>query len=150
MAQIFVAIMCAGWMLTPAQAAGPDPSGLWFTKGNGSIIKIAPCGSFYCGALIWLREPNDSNGQPKTDRLNEDESKRGRPLLGINILINLAAEKDHWRGKAYNPEDGKTYDITMKVLDDKAELQGCILKILCQTNLLTRTASVPNAAAPSH
>lgn len=141
-----IAIGCAG--STPAAAAPADPSGLWLTKGGGSIIKIAPCGTFYCGALVWLKNPNDAGGKPKTDRLNEDARKRGRPMTGIDILLNLAPETDHWRGQAYNPEDGKTYDITFKLVTDKmagdkAEIEGCVLKFLCKTDSLTRTQTIP-------
>jgi uncharacterized protein (DUF2147 family) len=131
-----------------AMAAPEDPAGLWLTKGGGSIIKIAPCGKFMCGALIWLKEPVDAAGKPKSDTLNEDAAKRGRPMIGIGILLDLEPEKDHWRGKAYNPKDGKTYDITFKAFAEKAEVEGCMMKILCQTDTFIRTQSVPKTAAP--
>lgn len=130
-------------------AASPvDPTGLWLTNGGGSIIKIAPCGKFMCGSLVWLKEPEDSAGRPKTDRLNEDVAKRGRPMIGIGILLDLEPQKEHWRGKAYNPKDGKTYDITFSASAEKAEVEGCVMKILCQTDTFTRTQSVPKTPAP--
>jgi uncharacterized protein (DUF2147 family) len=135
-----------------AEAAPPDPTGLWSTKDDDSIIEIAPCGQFYCGTLVWLAEPNDKAGKPKTDQENEDESLRIRPLIGLQLLIDLAPEKNLWRGKAYNPEDGKTYEITFKpapgkVVGDKAEIRGCVLKILCQSETFTRVMALPSAAA---
>jgi uncharacterized protein (DUF2147 family) len=131
-----------------ASAAADDPAGLWLTKGGGSIIKIAPCGKFMCGSLVWLKEPLDGAGKPKTDHLNEDAAKRGRAMIGIGILLDLEAEKGHWRGKAYNPKDGKTYDITFKASAEKAEVEGCVMKVLCATDTFVRTQSVPKTATP--
>ncbi|VFU07207.1 conserved exported protein of unknown function [Methylocella tundrae] len=149
-----LALAIAAAMSSPASAAPEPPTGLWFTKNDGSIIKIAPCGADYCGTLIWLKEPNGFDGKPRIDKYNEDPAKRGRSLVGIEILIDLAADNDRWRGKAYNPEDGKTYDITFKVVPDKmtgdkAEIEGCILKILCKTDVFTKTQAVPKDATPA-
>jgi uncharacterized protein (DUF2147 family) len=134
--------------VNPAAAAPDSPVGLWFTANEGSIIKIAPCGEDFCGALIWLKEPDGPDGKPKSDTLNEDSAERGKPLIGLEILRDLSADYDRWCGKAYNPEDGKTYDITFKVVPgkaaaDKAEIEGCVLKILCKTDVFTRTQAVP-------
>ncbi|MGB6324805.1 MAG: hypothetical protein WBG11_03255 [Methylocella sp.] len=49
-----VLVLAAG-LVAPAPAARADPSGPWWTKDNGSIIKVAPCAAFYCGTLSWLR-----------------------------------------------------------------------------------------------
>lgn len=135
-----------------AEAAPPDPTGLWLTKDDESIIEIVPCGDFYCGTLVWLKEPTDKAGKPKTDTANEDESLRDRLLVGLQVLIDLAPEKSHWRGKAYNAEDGKTYDITFKpapgkVVGDKAEIRGCVLKVFCQSETFTRVEALPGASA---
>jgi len=135
-----------------AEAAPPDPTGLWSTKDDESIIEIGPCGQFYCGVLVWLAEPYDKAGKPKTDQANEDESLRSRPLIGHQVLIDLAPEKNLWRGKAYNADDGKTYDITFKpapgkVVGDKAEIRGCMLKFLCRSESFTRIMALPATAA---
>ncbi|MDQ6703960.1 MAG: DUF2147 domain-containing protein [Pseudomonadota bacterium] len=127
------------------------PAYLWWTKDNGSIIKVAPCAAFYCGTLLWLKEPNGSGGAAKTDVFNEDAGKRGRPLIGIEVLIDLAPDENHWQGKAYNPEDGKTYDITFKVTaggapGSKEEIRGCILKVLCKSQTFTKAQAIPRLA----
>jgi uncharacterized protein (DUF2147 family) len=150
--QFALSAALAVFVLCPrAEAAPPDPTGLWSTKNDESIIEIAPCGQLYCGVLVWLAEPNDIAGKPKTDQHNEDESARDRPLIGIQLLIDLAPEKNLWRGKAYNPEDGKTYEITFKpapgkIVGDKAEIRGCVLKILCQSETFTRVMALPPGA----
>jgi uncharacterized protein (DUF2147 family) len=131
----------------PAAAAPVDPSGLWWTHNNESIIKIAPCKTFYCGTLVWLKEPTE-NGKRKVDDLNQDASKRGRPMVGIELLIDLAPDKERWRGKAYNPDDGKTYDVTFKVStskvpNDTGEIEGCIFRIFCKSETFTRAQAIP-------
>lgn len=149
-----LALAVTAALSTSASAAPETATGLWFTKNDGSIIKIAPCGANYCGTLIWLKESNGFDGKPRTDKYNEDPAKRGRSLIGIEILIDLAADNDRWRGKAYNPEDGKTYDVTFKVAPDKiagdkAEIEGCVLKILCKTDVFTKTQAVPKESTPA-
>lgn len=129
-----------------AQASG-GPDGIWYTKGEESIIKVHPCSAdagSLCGTLVWLKEPNDASGSPKVDKLNKDPAKKNRPMLGLDILLNMKTADDHLKGKAYNPEDGKLYDITFKVKDDEtADLRGCVLGFLCQTEVFTRAKDVP-------
>src|SRR5262245_16445718 len=47
-------------------ALAADPSGTWLTQGGNSRVKIADCGGALCGTIIWLKEPNDEGGKPKT------------------------------------------------------------------------------------
>lgn len=134
-----------------ALAAPPAPDGIWYTKDDESIIKVKPCADeaeAFCGTLIWLKEPKESDGSAKIDKLNKDPAKKNKPMIGLEILVNMKADTDHWTGKAYNPEDGKFYDITFKVKTDKedndqADLRGCILGFLCQTETFTRAKEVP-------
>lgn len=134
-----------------AMAAPTAPEGIWYTKDDESIIKVKPCADAadaFCGTLIWLKEPKESDGTPKVDKLNKDPAKKNKPMVGLEILVNMTADSDHWKGKAYNPEDGKFYDITFKVKTDKedndqADLRGCILGFLCQTETFTRAKEVP-------
>ena len=80
--------------------------------------------------------------------MNKDPAKKGKPLVGEDILISMKSDDDHWTGKAYNPEDGKFYDITFKVKTDKeandqADLRGCLFKFLCRTEVFNRAKEVP-------
>ena len=132
--------------------AGPiEPQGIWYTDGEESIIKVHSCtdnASVYCGTMVWLKEPTEADGSQKIDKLNKDPAKKNKPLIGIDILINMKSDDDHWTGKAYNPEDGKFYDVTFKVKTDKeendqADLRGCLFKFLCKTETFTRAKEVP-------
>ena len=72
----------------PARAA--DPLGTWYTADKDSQVRITNCGGALCGALVWLKEPNDpATGRPKTDKNNADASKQSRPLLGVQIVLGM-------------------------------------------------------------
>ena len=134
-----------------AVAEPTTPAGIWYTDGDESIIKVHGCSgdpSAYCGTLVWLKEPTESDGSPKLDKLNTDPAKKNKPMIGLDILIDMKSEDDHWAGKAYNPEDGKFYDITFKVKTDKeendqADLRGCLFRFLCKTETFNRAKEVP-------
>ncbi len=142
-----VVIAIAGGLATDAKAEAASPDGIWYTKGQESIIKVHPCGDSggpLCGTMVWLKEPTETDGSPKLDKLNKDPAKKGKPMIGLDILLNMKPDEDHYKGKAYNPEDGKFYDITFKVKeDDSADLRGCVLGFLCQTETFTRAKEVP-------
>ena len=123
--------------LSQARAAD-DPTGYWATEKNESQIHITHCGEKLCGNIFWMKEPNDSKGALRLDKENEDEAKRKRPLLGLQ-LINMKPEDDYWKGSVYNPTNGKTYDATLKILSkNQVELKGCVAYILCGGQKWTR------------
>lgn len=106
--------------LSPVYAVGADDVlGTWTTQGGKSRVQIYKCGERFCGKIIWLQEPNypagDAQaGQPKVDRNNPDESKRTRPIMGMNLVWGFTFDGSEWTGgKIYNPEDGKTYSCKM-------------------------------------
>jgi uncharacterized protein (DUF2147 family) len=132
-----------------------DPSGYWSTKDDESIIRIGPCSTpstpstppVYCGTIVWLKEPLEK-GVPKIDNLNPDPAKRNKPIIGMEVFSEFVVDSDHWKGKAYNSDDGKTWDVTFKVRPDpangdKAEITGCLIWPLCQSETFTKVQTVP-------
>lgn len=124
--------------LSHARAAD-DPTGYWATEKNESQIHITHCGGEkICGNIFWMKEPTDAGGKPKLDRENEDEVKRKRPILGLQ-LISMKPDDEVWKGTVYNPTNGKTYDATLKILShNQVELKGCVAYVLCGGQKWTR------------
>jgi uncharacterized protein (DUF2147 family) len=91
--------------------------GYWLTEKKNSQIEIykTPSGK-YEGKLVWLEEPLDENGRPKTDKDNPTASLRNRPLKGIVLLKDFTYNQssNEWKdGTIYDPESGRTYSAYM-------------------------------------
>jgi uncharacterized protein (DUF2147 family) len=126
--------------LRPALAA--DPNGTWLTEAGTSRIRIADCGGALCGNIVWMKEPVDpETGKPRADKNNPDASKRGRPLMGVAIVIGMKPSgADKWSGQVYNAEDGKTYSGSITMMNASAlRLEGCALAgLICKAQTWTR------------
>lgn len=114
--------------------------GVWADENGDSNIEIAQCGAALCGRVVWLKQPNDEGGRPKTDVQNPDKALRSRPVLGMKIIAGLKFDTDNssLRGKVYNAENGKVYDLYLKPGGQTMEVEGCLLKVLCDTQIWTR------------
>ena len=124
-----------------------DPAGTWLTEDSRAKIRVEKCGADHehiCGAVVWLAEPLDEKGHPKTDTKNPDPALRSRPTLGMPLFNELTPDEDHiYTGKIYNAENGKSYDVKLDV-DKPSELhvKGCVLSILCGSQRWTRVGDV--------
>lgn len=126
-------------MLASTCAQAADPAGTWTAAEGKSRVKISRCGANLCGSVVWLREPNDAGGKPKTDIHNVDAALRGRPIIGIQVLQSLAPAGEAWSGRIYNAEDGKTYSASFKLQgDNSAQVQGCVAVVFCKSQVWTR------------
>jgi uncharacterized protein (DUF2147 family) len=117
---------------TGALAQGAGVSGVWTTEHKDANIRIAACGAALCGTIVGLAEPADKDGRAKTDVNNPDPAKRARPLVGLTILTGLTpggeASGGTWRGVIYNSDDGRNYEMSIRLIDDRrAAIRGCIL-----------------------
>lgn len=143
------------WMLclapAPVMAAGED-LGTWMNSENKGKIQLRECGeSGLCGNIVWLKDPVDENGKPWRDILNPDTSKRGRPLVGLDVMINTKKiAPGTWQGYIYDPEVGKTYYLKhLKIGQNKVEIKGCLQSGWpCRTKYWTRTSPVQQQATP--
>ncbi len=130
-------------LLASAQPAGAgSPTGTWLTEPGTSRIKIADCGGALCGTIVWMKEPIDPETQkPRLDKLNADADKRGRPLIGVGIVLGMKPSgADIWTGEVYNAEDGKTYSGSITMLPaGTLRLEGCALGgLVCRSQVWTR------------
>ena len=127
-----------------ASAAELSPVGDWLVKDGYANIRIDNCGGKMWGIVAWEKTPGG------TDVENPDPAKKGRPILGMPILIGLAPkEPNKWAGEIYNSQNGKMYTASISVADENTlELEGCLVWPLCQTQKWTRVKSPPPNAPP--
>lgn len=136
----------AAWMVTGAAvhaAEGEPILGTWLTEGGDSRIRITPCGKAVCGTVVWAK----TNG---TDKHNPDPALRKRTIVGMPLTNDMRPEGGgRWAGSIYNPDNGKTYDVTMKTKGRNGlEVEGCVLGILCGSESWTRVLQETASAGP--
>jgi uncharacterized protein (DUF2147 family) len=115
----------------PAAAAAPtaDPRGIWLVEDKSAQIDIENCNGVLWGVVVWERNAG-------RDTENPDPALRGRPTLGIPILLGMrptvqqgpAGAQTIWRGQIYNARSGQTYDANIRMVSpDVLHLEGCVL-----------------------
>ena len=93
-----------------------DILGKWINSSGEGQIEIYKKGEKYFGKLVWIKEPNDEKGKPKTDIKNPTQSLRNKPILGLEILKDFSFDTDSWNdGSIYDPKTGKTYSCTLTI-----------------------------------
>jgi uncharacterized protein (DUF2147 family) len=125
--------------LATAAAASPDAVvGKWMTETRHGIVEIARCGASICGKLLTSDGINEN--PTMKDVNNKDQNLRGRPLKGVPMLGGFSFDHGVWDGGTiYNPNDGKTYDARITIIDaNTLKLRGCIFVPLCKNQTWTR------------
>jgi uncharacterized protein (DUF2147 family) len=99
---------------------------------DGSILEVAESEGSLTMTIVALLDPlylesddYGEPGQPKIDRNNPDESLRGQPILGLQLLSDYEFD-GKWQGKIYDPESGKVYSSNMRVDDGQLLMRGYI------------------------
>ncbi|GAB5522722.1 MAG: DUF2147 domain-containing protein [Roseivirga sp.] len=75
----------------------------------------------YYGKIVWLKEPNDENGKPRTDVNNSDDELKKRPLKGLVIVKDMEFEEVdgkmvYWEGGSiYDPNNGSEYSFEAEI-----------------------------------
>jgi uncharacterized protein (DUF2147 family) len=116
--------------------------GLWQTGSGKGRIQITKYGDKFGGKIVWLKEPNDKEGKPKTDKKNPDESKRKNPTIGLNNLLGFTYEGDgkYENGSIYDPENGKLYKCVITMENENTlKVRGYIgITMIGRTDTWTR------------
>jgi uncharacterized protein (DUF2147 family) len=122
-------LMACSLILTCASAVAADPRGVWLVDDKSGQIQIESCNGILWGIVIWERNAG-------RDTENPDRSLRGRPTLGIPILLGMRPTVQQrpdgpqtvWRGQIYNARSGQTYEANIKLVNpDVLHLEGCVL-----------------------
>lgn len=112
-----------------AQSAD-DLVGVWQPSEGTSYVKIEREGDKYYGKVVWLKEPKDEQGNPKTDKKNPDKSLRSRPVKGMRMIKDFvfdATSKEWKNGNIYDPKSGSTYYSNIKLKGkNQIEVRGSL------------------------
>ncbi len=116
MRMLFIFSVCFSYILTVTAQDHPDDIvGYYYyfepKEKEHSQVEIYKQGNSYKGRVVWLKEPYQADGKPKTDVFNKDKSKRERYIIGISIFDGLKynKEKTRWEGAIYDPANGDTF-----------------------------------------
>jgi uncharacterized protein (DUF2147 family) len=140
---LFAATLAAG-LLAAEPASAQDIRGEWATQGYSARVLIKPCpqaNEHLCGTITWLWEPHDASGKPIKDAQNPDLARREQPLIGLDMLTGFkpSNERLKWSGgQIYNPEDGRTYNASMRIISSELlEVKGCVM-VFCARQVWRR------------
>lgn len=126
--RLLILVACS-LILACLPAAAADPKGIWLVEDKSAQIDIENCNGVLWGIVVWERSAGRDNQNP-------DPALRGRPTLGIPILLGMKptapqgspAAPTVWRGQIYNARSGQNYDANIKMVSaDVLHLEGCVL-----------------------
>ena len=127
--------------LTAGGAVAAEPIGDWLVKDGYAHIRIDNCAGKMWGVVAWEKTPG------AIDNENPDAARKGRPILGMPILLGMKPTKPNlWEGEIYNSNNGKTYDAKISLTDDNTlKLEGCVgWGLLCGGENWTRVTTPPS------
>lgn len=103
-------------LTVPSAVAAADLQGVWLID-DDAAVQMFDCNGQICGRIRWLQKAQDTPHQLVRDERNPDPALQQRQLCGLTIITGLrAAGPDRWEGGSfYNPDDGKTYDVTAEL-----------------------------------
>lgn len=153
-------LVLSALLIATSSALAADPIGEWLVEDRSTRMKVVSCPDPQTQApalwgIIW------AESKPGVDN-SRDPVMRGRPTLGIPILINMRQTKpNRWEGKIYDPHGtavtsaGGMYDANITLKNNVLEVRGCWAQFLCGGQDWTRIADPntpplpPAANAPS-
>ena len=108
-ASFVIAGLAVATFLAPAPAVA-DPSGTWLRENGNARVRIAKCGDAFCGTLVWVKDPDSPS------------------KVGQRVFYEMKESgANAYAGKAFNPEDGKTYSGKMSLSGSSMTTSGCVL-----------------------
>ncbi len=107
----------------PAVASAADLNGIWERSNGHSRLRFDVCGKATCGAIAWIKPGVKTSAH-----------------IGQKVLFDLSKASDaEWYGKAFNPEDGRTYAGKVSLQGATLVTKGCVLGgLICKSETWTR------------
>lgn len=120
-----------------------SPIGTWLIGDKDGKVEIYQNGNELEGKVVWIKQPLDEAGKPKSDTKNPDESLRSRSILNLVFLKGFKKEDNEpkWSGGTiYDSKSGKTYKGWIQMVEEKTmKLRGYIgISLLGRTDIWTR------------
>ena len=115
----------------PTAAAGQSPiEGLWTNHKKSVVVRIAPCGRNWCGAVVSA----NAREEAKAAKYGMDD------LEGETLLTALRpAGAARWKGQVYVPKLGRKVGSTVTMTTrNQMKVSGCFAGIICKTQLWSR------------
>ena len=127
---VLFALLCTGKF--GVIASEPNISGVWLVGDKDYKIELKRTASGEIeGRVVWMKEPNDKNGKPRTDVDNDNPALRNVPVLGLKTVYNFRwdeASGEFINGNVY--KKGTVYCGKMKLNPDGTlHLRGYVCKI---------------------
>ncbi len=100
-----------------------DVTGTWMRENGESRVRFSKCGDTLCGTVVWLKNQADTKSK-----------------VGLRVFFDMVPNGDNtWNGKAFNPEDAKTYTGKMTLSGNTLTTQGCVIGgLFCRSVNWTR------------
>lgn len=119
----------------PASASAQSAlEGHWKNRKGSVVVRVAPCGSAYCGTVI------DASDKAKAGARKGGTSK----LVGTRILSNLRQTGNStFKGQAFEPKRNIRAPATIRMLGPNTiEVRGCAIggMLLCKEQRWTRVS----------
>jgi uncharacterized protein (DUF2147 family) len=126
-----------------AQSEADKLVGVWQPSDGRSYLKIDKIGNKFYGRVVWLKEPNDEDGNPRLDKNNPDPALRSTPLKGYRVLKDFTYNQEEkiWEnGTIYDPKNGTTYNCKIELkAENKIEVRGFVgAAVFGRTDVWTR------------
>ena len=127
---VVIAMLLTGKLA--AIATEPNISGVWLVGDKDYKIELKRTASGEIeGRVVWMKEPNDKNGKPRTDVDNDNPALRNVPVMGLKTVYNFRwdeASGEFINGNVY--KKGTVYCGKMKLnTDGTLHLRGYVCKI---------------------
>jgi uncharacterized protein (DUF2147 family) len=109
-------------LAAPASSAEKSAAGLWLRENGTSQVRIGPCGDALCGFVAWVKDPEHASD------------------IGTKVFYDMKPDSPgEWKGAAFNPEDGKTYNGKMLLEGEVLKTSGCVFGgLICKSVNWTR------------
>lgn len=93
--------------------------GTWVANEKVLTIQVYKKGEEYRAKIISFTDHHNAvPSEQRTDEHNPDSTKRGRKMIGMDVLtgLNYDADNKHWTdGQIYDAGSGKTYSATIDI-----------------------------------